>query len=78
MTKHGDDLRAGILLAIPRLTERLGMPPTLDEIANEMNLGRSTTYKHLTLLRDEGRVILRRRFAGWSLGDGGPSPSRSP
>lgn len=74
MTKRGDDIRAGILLAIPRLAERLGTAPTLDEIATEMQLGRSTTYKHLTLLRDEGRVALRRRFAGWTLGD----PSRSP
>lgn len=69
MTQRGDDRRSAILEAIPRLAERLGAAPTLDEIAAEIGLGHSATYKHLTLLREQGQVALVRRFSGWVVAD---------
>lgn len=65
MSTRGDESRRRILQAIPLLTGESGPAPTLDEIADEVGLSRSATYKHLSLLRDAGKVVLVRRFSGW-------------
>lgn len=67
MTAKGDQQRARITETIESLTQRNGYSPTISEISAEVGLAKTTVFKHLCLLRDEGVVKLPRPGAGWML-----------
>lgn len=62
------DLNDRILLAIDSFSAREGYSPSLREIAQELDLPRSTVFDRLTKLRKSGLVSPGpRRGAGWRL-----------
>ena len=65
MTAHGEEVRTRILHAILEFQKRSNYNPTIQDIADEIQIGRSTAFKHLKVLRERGVVTLDRRFSGW-------------
>lgn len=61
-----------VLIAIKALRDRNGWDPSVSEIAEEIEMSRTTTFAKLDRLRAEGRVALPRRFGGWRLTNHSP------
>jgi len=71
MTARGALKRARIIAAIEALTERNGFAPSIQEIAIEVGLSKTSCYQHLVILRMEGSVTSGSRpGAGWKLHGG--------
>jgi DNA-binding IscR family transcriptional regulator len=67
MTAKGDRARDALMDAIIEFESKYGFSPTLSELAAMVNLSKSTVFKHMAKLRDEGLVDSPRPGVGWRL-----------
>jgi SOS-response transcriptional repressor LexA len=52
----GPKRRQAILKFVDSYTKRYGYAPTLDEIGIKLDIGKSTVWHHLRILKEEGRI----------------------